>query len=242
MKLSVLIPAQNEEDVLEHTVDHIASALQRENILFEVLLVDDNSTDTTPTLCDRLAEQHDWFRVLHRTERPGIGRALADGLNHFEGDAVAIMMADDSDDPEDLVIYYRELERGVDCVFGSRWMKGGRVIDYPWIKRIFNRLGNRMIQALFWLPYDDVTNAFKAYRREVIDGVRPLLSFHFNILAEIPLKAMVRGYSYRVVPISWRNRTTGVAKLKIKEMGSRYMFIILYVLLEKWLSRQDYHR
>jgi len=164
------------------------------------------------------------------------------GLENFRGDAVAIVMADCSDAPEDIVHYYYKLQEGYDCVFGSRFIKGGKVIDYPTHKLMVNRLANLFIQILFGLKFNDTTNAFKAYRREVIDGVAPLLSHHFNLTVEIPLKAIARGYSYTTVPITWRNRTTGVSKLKLKEMGSRYLFIVLYVLLEKMLSRGDYTR
>src|ERR1051326_8366192 len=95
---------------------------------------------------------------------------------------------------------------------------------------------------MFRVPFNDFTNAFKAYRREVIDGCRPFLSPHFNLTVEIPLKAIVRGYSWTPMTLTWRNRRTGVAKLKLKEMGSRYLFIILYVWLEKYFSRGDYRR
>jgi dolichol-phosphate mannosyltransferase len=109
-------------------------------------------------------------------------------------------------------------------------------------KLILNRAGNTFIRILFGLRYDDITNAFKLYRREVIDGLKPLLSHHFNLTVELPLKAIVRGYTYAVVPNTWINRNTGVSKLKIKEMGSRYLFIIFYCFIEKWLSRGDYHK
>jgi dolichol-phosphate mannosyltransferase len=152
------------------------------------------------------------------------------------------MMADGSDSPEDLVRYYRKLEEGYECVFGSRFIRGAQAVDYPWHKLIINRAANFMIRVLFGFRYNDVTNAFKCYRSEVIEGMQPLIAPHFNLTVEMPLKAIVRGYSYTVIPITWRNRKTGVSKLKIKEMGSRYMFILLYLWLEKHLSRGDYHR
>jgi len=164
------------------------------------------------------------------------------GLEVYTGDAVAIVMADLSDSPKDLVRYYRVLEEGFDCAFGSRFIKGGRVHDYPKVKLILNRLVNFGIRALFRHGYNDTTNAFKAYRREVIDHVQPLLSHHFNLTVELPLKAVVRGYSYAIVPVSWTNRAHGVSKLKLQEMGSRYLFIVLYVFLEHHLSRGDYQR
>ena len=153
-----------------------------------------------------------------------------------------IMMADESDDVRDVVRYWQLLNEGADCVFGSRFMKGGGVIDYPRFKLILNRLANYFMQVLFGIRHNDITNAFKAYRRTTIDGCRPLISPHFNMTIELPLKAIVRGYKWCSMPNTWRNRRTGEPKLKIKEMGSRYLFICLYVWLEKHLSRGDYTR
>jgi dolichol-phosphate mannosyltransferase len=181
-------------------------------------------------------------RWINNTPPNGFGFAVRAGLVAFRGDAVAIVMADQSDVPADLVAFYRTLETGYDCVFGTRFTRGGRVVDYPWVKRILNRTGNLFIQMLFLQRYNDTTNAFKLYRRSVIAGIQPLLACHFNLTVELPLKAIVRGYSYAVVPNTWLNRTEGVSKFKIREMGSRYMFIILYCYLEKLLTRKDYVR
>ncbi len=172
----------------------------------------------------------------------GFGRAITLGLDSMTGDAAVIFMADESDDCRDVVRYWEKLNGGYDCVFGSRFMKGGGTIDYPPIKLFMNRLANAFVRFLFRHGLNDTTNAFKAYRKEVIDGIRPILSPHFNITVELPLKAIVRGYNFTVIPITWRNRRHGVAKLKIKEMGSRYLFIVLYVWMEKYFSRGDYRK
>ncbi|RYF62250.1 MAG: glycosyltransferase family 2 protein, partial [Cytophagaceae bacterium] len=155
----------------------------------------------------------------------------------------AVFMADMSDDPEDLVKYYYKMrDTGTDAVFGSRWQKGGSVIDYPALKKVINRVANMIIRLMMNIRYDDTTNAFKLYRRETMEGIKPFLSPHFNLTVELPLKAMVRGYSYEVVPNSWTNRKYGESKLKIKEMGSRYFFILLYCLIEKHFSRGDFRK
>ena len=151
-------------------------------------------------------------------------------------------MADGSDDPADLVTYYRVLEEGYDCAFGSRFLADSRVDGYPLVKLAINRLANWLIRLLFRHGYNDTTNAFKAYRRQVIENVQPLLSNHFNLTVELPLKAFVRGHSYAIMPVSWRHRSFGESKLGIREMGSRYLFIILSVYLEHHLSRGDYRR
>lgn len=242
MKLSIVIPAYNEEDSIHTTVTDIIKTLDREDIIYEILVVNDNSSDDTEKRLQQLSQKYPIFKFVNNIPPHGIGLAIQKGLNHYSGDAVAIVMADGSDSPEDIVKYYRKIEDGYECVFGSRFIKDGKIIDYPPHKLILNRLANWFIRVMFNIKYNDVTNAFKCYRREVIDGIKPILSHHFNITVELPLKAIVRNYTYTVLPISWRNRTSGVSKLKIKEMGSRYIFIVLYVFLEKLLSRGDYKK
>jgi dolichol-phosphate mannosyltransferase len=187
-------------------------------------------------------ESREVLRAIRNPGPHGFGRAIVRGLDAMTGDAAVIFMADESDDPRDVVRYWEKLNEGYDCVFGSRFMKGGGTIDYPPIKLLMNRLANGFVRVLFRHGLNDTTNAFKAYRKTVIDGIRPILSPHFNITVELPLKAIVRGYNFAVIPITWHNRRTGIAKLKIKEMGSRYLFIVLYVWLEKYFSRGDYRK
>ncbi|MDB5093383.1 MAG: arnC 3 [Candidatus Eremiobacteraeota bacterium] len=240
--LSVVIPAHNEEDTIEPTLVELAERLTAEHIPFEIVVVDDHSTDRTAQVVAGVAERWPPVRCVPNLRRNGFGNAIHTGLDAFAGDAVCIVMADASDDAGDVVGYWRGIERGYDCVFGSRFTRGANVVEYPWLKLALNRVANVFVAALMGIRYNDVTNAFKCYRREVIDGVRPILSHHFNITVELPLKAIVRGYSWTVIPTSWYNRKGGVSKFKIKEMGSRYLFILLYALIEKWLSRGDYKR
>ncbi|MBD2459670.1 glycosyltransferase [Oscillatoria sp. FACHB-1407] len=238
--LSVVIPAYNEEGCIQDTVERISQHLTLWEIDFEILVVNDNSRDRTEAILQALTENNLHVRYVNNHYPNGFGFAVRCGLERFRGDAVVIAMADASDPPENIVGYYHKLREGYDCVFGSRFIRGGRVVDYPSHKLVVNRLANLFIQVLLGIPYNDTTNAFKAYRREVIQGVTPLISHHFNLTVELPLKAIVRGYSYAIVPIAWHNRKTGISKLKLKEMGSRYLFIVLYILLEKLLSRGDY--
>jgi len=241
VKLSVVIPAHDEEGCLEGTVRALSRTLSAEGIEHEIVVVDDHSTDGTARILESLRPQIPGLRAARNESSPGFGRAVEAGLESFSGDAAAVYMADASDSPEDLVRFFRTMEeKGVDCVFGTRFAPESKVVDYPRFKLAINRLANLFIRVLFGLRYNDVTNAFKLYRRNVIEGVRPILSPHFNLTVELPLKAIVRGYSYAVVPNSWTNRKAGESKLKIKEMGSRYLFIVLYCLIEKWLSRGDY--
>jgi dolichol-phosphate mannosyltransferase len=242
VKLSVVIPARNEEGSIAATVRSVVAELAAAEIAHEVIVVDDSSSDGTAAAVERVAAEQPQVRCLPSPFRNGFGFAVRAGLEAYEGDAVAIVMADGSDSPADLVAYHRLLEEGYECAFGSRFLPGSRVTDYPRSKLIMNRIVNWGIRVLFRHGYNDTTNAFKAYRREVIDHIKPLLSHHFNLTVEMPLKSVVRGYSYGIVPISWTNRTSGTSKLKLNEMGSRYLFIVLYVFLEHHLSRGDYRR
>ena len=242
MKLSVVIPAHNEEGSIWETLSTLVETLQRESISYEIVMVDDGSSDKTDLEVQYFASRDAGVKLVRNVGRNGFGMAVRAGLENCTGDAVAVMMADRSDSPEDLVKYYRKLDEGYDCVFGSRFCRGGKVIDYPIHKLVINRLANWFVQSLFGIRCNDITNAFKCYRREAIEGMQPLISPHFNLTVEMPLKAIVRGFSYAVIPITWTNRKTGMSKLKLKEMGSRYLFIVLYLWLEKILSRGDYRR
>jgi dolichol-phosphate mannosyltransferase len=241
-KLSVVIPARDEEGCIASTLEHLHLELRLHGVPHEILVVDDGSSDRTWEILRDLQTRISEVRPIQNDGAHGFGRAISRGLNGIAGDAVVIMMADESDDCRDVVRYWQTLNEGWECVFGSRFLPGGGTIDYPWFKLVLNRIVNFFIRILFGISLNDTTNAFKAYRKTVIDGCRPLIAPHFNLTVEIPLKAIVRGYSWSVIPITWRNRRTGKAKLMLKEMGSRYLFIILYVWLEKYFSRGDYRK
>jgi dolichol-phosphate mannosyltransferase len=240
--LSIIIPARDEEGCIASTVEHLDLELRLRGVPHEIVVVDDGSADSTWEILRRVRENIPALCPVKNPGPHGFGRAITRGLDAMTGDAAVIMMADESDDCRDVVLYWQELNKGFDCVFGSRFVKGGGVIDYPPVKYALNRAANAFIRLLFRHGLNDTTNAFKAYRRTVIDGIRPILSPHFNITVELPLKAIIRGYSFTTIPITWRNRRHGVAKLKIREMGSRYLFICLYVWLEKYFSRGDYQK
>jgi dolichol-phosphate mannosyltransferase len=242
MLLTVVIPAHNEADSIAPVLRDLHGALKADGIPHELLVVNDNSRDATEAVLLGLERDIPELRHVNNGPPNGFGFAVRKGLEEAKGDAVAIVMADGSDAPRDVVKFYRKMLEGYDCVFGSRFMSGSEVVDYPWIKRVLNRIGNAGIRLLFGLRYNDVTNAFKMYRAEVIQGLKPFLSHHFNLTVELPLKAIVRGYSYAVVPNGWYNRKAGVSKLKLKEMGSRYLFIVIYCLIERWLSAGDYRK
>jgi dolichol-phosphate mannosyltransferase len=241
-RLSVVMPARDEQASIASTVEHLHLELALHSIPHEIVVVDDGSVDETWAVLERLMATIRELRPVRNDGPHGFGRAVTRGVDAASGDAVVIMMADESDDCRDVVRYWEKLNEGYEAVFGSRFMAGGGVIDYPFPKYLLNRAFNLFIRVLFGLKFNDTTNAFKAYRATTLQGLRPFLSPHFNLTVELPLKTIVRGYSWAVIPITWRNRRVGVAKLKIKEMGARYMFIVLYAWLEKYFSRGDFRK
>jgi dolichol-phosphate mannosyltransferase len=238
----VIIPARDEAESLPGTIENLSLEFRRNEIPHEIVVVDDGSQDATWQVLQSLEATIPELRPLRNPGQNGYGRAVVFGLRNMRGDAAVVMMADESDDARDAVRYWKLLNEGWDCVFGSRFVAGASTVDYPWLKLLLNRMANLFIRVIFSISLNDTTNAFKAYRRTAIEGCEPLIAPHFNLTVEIPLKAIVRGYSWTVVPISWRNRRFGTAKLKLKEMGSRYFFICAYVWLEKFFSRGDYRR
>ena len=236
---SVLIPAHNEEKNIIPTVRALAEELRAEGIPFEMVVVNDNSTDATPDVVEQAQGDFPELRLVHNTPPGGLGRAIRFGLQQFEGDAVVIVMADSSDNPKDVVTCYRKFEEGYDCAFGSRFMRGGQVTHYPPVKLFFNRLGNYLIQLMFLTRHNDLTNAFKAYRRHVVEAIRPLRACHFNITIEMSLSALVRHYNIAMFPIEWSGRTWGQSSLRVREMGRRYVCTLLKIWFERLLILDD---
>jgi len=243
VKLSIVIPAYNEEGSIEKTIKEIYNILVNEKIPHEILVVNDKSSDKTLELLEFLSKEIKTLKHYTNPGPNGFGFAIRYGLDKFSGECVAIMMADLSDSPNDLVLFYKKMvEDNLDCVFGSRFIKGGKTVDYPPLKKLINRIANFIIRILIGISYNDTTNAFKLYKREAIEGIKPIISPHFNLTIELPLKAIIRGFSYGVVPNSWHNRQHGESKLKIREMGSRYFFILMYCFFEKYFSKGDFKK
>ncbi len=235
---SIVIPVRNEERLIDRTLSNIHNTLAGKNIPVEYVIVNDNSSDRTEEIVREAGERLSLdLKIVRRKPPAGFGRAVNDGLLNATGDNIILVMADGSDAPDDIVRYYEKLNEGYDCVFGSRFMRGAKVTNYPIVKYLLNRIANHLIQLLFLTKLNDTTNAFKAYKREVIEAIKPIVSVTYNITVELPLKAIVRGAKYAIIPISWTGERETKSYFDIKEMGSRYFFVILDVFLERLLVR-----
>lgn len=243
MKLSIVIPAYNEEGNIEKTVRAFYEKMLAEHIEHEILVVNDNSNDNTEKIVTQLENVIPTLKHVNNYPPNGYGYACQKGLNTYTGNCVAITMADLSDDPNDLVRFFRIME-STDCdmVFGNRWTKESKVVNYPKTKYLLNRIVNNFIRCLFFFKYSDVTNGFKLFSRVAIDGVRPFLSGQFSLALELPLKGIIRGYSYKVTPNNWYNREVGKSNMHLKSMFFRYMFVLTYCISEKLFSMGDYKK
>ena len=237
--LNIIIPLRDENEQAEITVDLLNKEFKDFNKKILITLIDDHSTDDTWVLLEKLKNKYNNVEIYQNHYSPGYGNAVRVGIEKNQCDAVVFFMGDCSDSPSEIKTYVEYLDQGYDCVFGSRFIKNSKVIDYPFLKLVLNRLANNFIRLLFLIKYNDITNAFKAYKRELLIDFTPIVSNHFNINAELALKAISRGYKYKIIPISWFNRKKNVSKFKIKEMQNRYIFTVLYVWFEKILLQKN---
>ena len=242
MKLSIIIPAKDEQETIYDTITDINIHLKNNQIDHEIIVINDYSTDSTLEILKSLKKNINQLIIINNSKKSGFGIAIRQGLDIYSGDTVAIVMADGSDSSNDLINFYNESIMEGKCIFGSRFSKGGSTKNYPFLKYILNRMFNNCVRLIFRIRYNDFTNAFKVYTREALEGSKPLISNHFNLTLELPLKIIIRGYNYKILPNSWKNRKAGMSKLKIKEMGSRYLFILFYCLIEKLLTKDDYKK
>jgi dolichol-phosphate mannosyltransferase len=234
--LSILIPVRNEEENINIISKKIIKKIAIQS--YEIVFINDFSEDDTEKKLIKLNTSNIKI-VYYNNLRKGLGGAIDLGIKKSRGHYVCIMMSDSSDTVEDLNAYYNVISNyNLDAVLGSRFIKGGKTVNYPLLKMIFNRMGNLLAKFLLWTDLNDFTNGFKIYKRDCLIKLYPLVSESFNIFFELPLKVIIRGFKYKIIPISYYNRTVGEAKFKIQELGSKYMFTLLYCLLEKILLKK----
>ncbi|MEQ9410367.1 MAG: glycosyltransferase family 2 protein [Fuerstiella sp.] len=240
MKLSIVIPAHNEEQNIGRCLKELQQTIWEKHFIpHEIIVVNDNSTDGTADVVRELMQTSGQIRLVNRPAPGGFGRAIRSGLEAVTGDVVVICMADLSDHPEDVVACYRKIDEGFDCVFGSRFVRGSRVENYPPVKLFVNRIVNTCIRLLFRTRFNDLTNAFKAYRTTVLHDCGPYRASHFNITLELSLSALIRNYNIAQIPISWQGRTWGASNLRMREMGRRYLCTVLMIFFQRMLIRDD---
>ena len=235
MSLSIIIPCRNEEENIKTTIEEISNHLSGKIQDFEINIINDFSTDKTLEKVKNIEEEKKFVNVFDNSII-GLGGAINLGIEKSTKKYSVIVMADLSDSPKDILRYYEEItKKKLDAVLGSRFIRDSKVKDYPKKKLILNRVFNYIVKILFWQNYNDFTNAFKIYKTDTLKEIKPIVSENFNIFLELPLKIIVRNYEFSIIPIDWKNRKVGEAKFKVKELGSKYLFTLLYCFFEKIL-------
>jgi dolichol-phosphate mannosyltransferase len=235
MSLSIIIPCRNEEESIENTINDITSHLINKINNFEINIINDFSSDHTLEKLKIISTTNKKIKV-YDNQIKGLGGAINLGIEKSLNKFTIIVMADLSDSPEDIIKYYFEIKNNdLDAVLGTRFSSNSLIENYPKKKLFFNRIFNNLVKILYWQKYNDFTNAFKIYKTSVLKELKPIISENFNVFLELPLKIISRKYKYSIIAINWRNRKNGKAKFKIKELGSKYLFTLLYCFLEKIL-------
>lgn len=239
-QLSIVIPAHNEEQNIGPCLEELLNLFViQEQVDLEIIVVADGCSDGTEAVVESYLTRWPQVRLIRHAAPCGFGRAIRCGLEFFSGEVVMIYMADRSDSATDALAYLRKIEAGFDCVYGSRFISGGSVNHYPRFKLVVNRIVNSVVRIMFWTKFNDLTNAFKAYRREVILACGPYRSCHFNITLEMSLSALVLGYKIEQIPIHWEGRTWGSTSLKLHEMGRRYLCTLMMLFFQRILVADD---
>tara|TARA_Y100000816_G_scaffold257352_1_gene211476 strand:- start:1917 stop:2636 length:720 start_codon:yes stop_codon:yes gene_type:complete len=234
MSLSIIIPVYNESKGIEKTVNSLKKI--KKNIKkFNLIFIDDFSTDDTFHIIHKLSKKYSFIKIF-KNKKKGLGSAIEEGIKKSKYYYIAIFMADSSDSVSDLIRYYKIItSKKYDAVLGSRFIKESKIKNYPIIKYLLNRIFNNFVKLIFLSNYNDFTNAFKIYKRNVLKDLLPIVSENFNVFLEIPLKIISRKYSYKIIPISWQNRKIGKSNFRIKELSSMYIFTLIYCVIEKIL-------
>ena len=234
--LTILIPARNEKENVYIIAEEIQKKIKNTN--YEIIFINDFSEDSTKEELENICKKNPNV-IYYDNNRKGLGGAMELGFQKSKGKYICIFMCDSSDTVEDLNRYYDEItKKDLDAVLGSRFIKGGKIVNYPLIKLILNRAGNLLAKILLWTDLNDFTNGFKIYKKDTLLNLYPLVSEDFNIFFELPIKTITRGFNYSIIPVSYYNRKVGEAKFKIEELGSKYIFTLLYCLIERILLKK----
>jgi len=213
MKTSLIIPFKNEKEYAEITMKTAYSNMTERNLDFELIAVDDSS-DGTWEILKHFQESHNNVVVIKGWDPPGYGQALREGFRSATGDILIPFNGDLCDSLDDVTSYIQHIHDGYDMVFGSRYMKGGKILGHSSAKVLLSRAGNAFLQWMFNAKCTDFTNTFKAYRREVIDAINPQAN-GYDLGLELALKGIIRGYKYTTIPVVWSDRQYGISKMSI---------------------------
>lgn len=228
MKLSIVIPAYNEEDNIADVIQRVEQSI---DIPYELIVVNDHSQDDTRKVVEGLSSQYSNIRLVENSLDKGFANALKTGFAQATGDAIIPIMADLCDDLETVKVMFSKINAGYDVVCGSRYTRGGSRVGGAKAKAFFSSFVGQSLHFLLGLPTHDIANAFKMYRKKVIDSIG-IKSNGFEVSMEIPLKAYFMGFKMTEVPTVWRERRKGKSSFRILKLSSSYFKLYLWAILK----------
>ena len=227
--LSLIVPFRNEKEYAKKVIVAIYDYFSGKKIDFEVIAVDD-STDETWDILKSLEKKYKNFKAVQGDKPPGYGKAIRKGFDRAKGNVLLPFNGDMCDSLDDAVRYLKIIkDEGYDMAFGSRYMKGGKVINYPSNKILVSKLGNLFLKVLFGIKCSDVTNTFKGFSRKSLQVIKPQAD-SYEIGLELALKGVKKGLTYKTIPISWTGRKFGVSKMKILKSVKRHFIMSMKIL------------
>jgi glycosyltransferase involved in cell wall biosynthesis len=225
---SLVIPAHNEARNLPKLLKKAALVLRKSKKKFEIIVVNDNSTDNSAEVLEKLKREIKELKVVTRRSKPGVGYALREGLAKASGNIIVTMDGDLSHNPGEIPSFL-SLLKGCDMVCGSRYVKGGKA-DMACSRVVISGLFNIIFRGLIGIPVRDFTSGFRAYKKKVIKSIA-LKSRKFGIYIEIPIKAHLAGFKLREIPITYHKREFGKSNLNYFKQGPEYLRVVFEALL-----------
>lgn len=229
MKISIVIPVHNEEEIISETIKNIENKL---NLDYEIIIVNDHSTDDTSVIVKNLMRQYSNLMLVENDTGRGFADALRKGFSISNSDLIIPVMADLCDDPQTIAVMHDKVLDGFDVVCGSRYMKKGGKIGGPKLQSFFSRFVGLSLKHIIRIPTSDVSNSFKCYRRNVLEGIQTQ-SEGFELSMEITVKAYFAGYKITEVPTVWQGRYIGKSKFYLLRVAPSYIKLYLWAILKK---------
>lgn len=235
--LNIIVPAYNEEQNISETIRTIQEIQKRVNIPHKLIVINDNSTDRTGDIVEKLLPADDNLILVNRRGNHGLGRCLNRAFEEVEGGVIVAMMADLSDDVKDIARMLEKIKAGYDLVSASRYVPGGEGEHLDRWKHFLSRMLGKVLQILIGLPTNDATNAYKMYKAEVLNKIGILRSDNYTTGLELTVKAYLAGLKIAEIPTVWQDRNRGSSHFKIMKVAPEYLRWFFWAIREKIFHR-----
>ena len=228
--LSIIVPAFNEEENIAGVIEKIENSVDIEH---ELIVVNDHSSDRTPLIAKDLSAKFSNLRPVDNLNDKGFANAIRFGFSQARGELIIPVMGDLCDDLATLKEMVNKINQGYDVVCGSRYIKGGGRIGGSKIKGFLSSLAGWSLYYLLGIPTHDIANAFKMYKKKVIDRIN-IEATSFEVSMELPLRAYYAGFRITEVPSIWKEREKGKSNFKMLKLIPSYLRLYLWAIKKRF--------